>query len=77
MAEMVTVTSKGQLVIPSKLRKKLGIQKGTKVAVTAEGTRLILQPITPEYLHGLRGMLAKDSRALEILYAERKRDREL
>ena len=75
MAEMVTVTSKGQLVIPSKLRKKLGIHKGTRVAVTSEGTRLILQPITPEYIHGLRGMLPKDSRALEILYEERKRDR--
>jgi AbrB family looped-hinge helix DNA binding protein len=77
MAEMVTVTSKGQLVIPSRLRKKLGIHKGTRVSVTSEGTRLILQPITPEYIHSLRGMLSKDSRALEILYEERKRDREL
>ncbi len=77
MAEMVTVTSKGQMVIPSKLRKKLGIRKGTKVSVSQEGNHLILQPITPEYIHSLRGMLPKDSRALEILYEERKRDREL
>lgn len=77
MVDMVTVTSKGQLVIPSKLRKKLGIRKGTRVAVTAEGNHLILQPITPEYIHSLRGMLPEDSRALEILYEERKRDREL
>lgn len=77
MAEMVTVTSKGQLVIPSKLRKKLGIHKGTKVAVTAEGTRLILQPITPEYIHSLRGILKGDGSAMKFLLEERKRDRQL
>jgi AbrB family looped-hinge helix DNA binding protein len=77
MVEMVTVTSKGQLVIPSKLRKKLGIHKGTRIAVTLERNHLILQPITPEYINSLRGILPKDSRALEILYEERKRDREL
>jgi AbrB family looped-hinge helix DNA binding protein len=77
MSEMVTVTSKGQLVIPAKLRKKHGIRKGTRVSVREEGTRLILQPITPEYIHSLRGILPKDSSALEILYEERKRDREL
>jgi AbrB family looped-hinge helix DNA binding protein len=77
MAEMVTVTSKGQLVIPSKLRKKFGIRKGTRVSVREEGNHLILQPITPEYIHSLRGILPEDSRALEILYEERKRDREL
>lgn len=77
MADMVTVTSKGQLVIPSKLRKKLGIRKGTRVAVTEEGTRLILQPITREYIHSLRGILKGDGSAMKFLLEERKRDREL
>jgi AbrB family looped-hinge helix DNA binding protein len=77
MAEMVTVTSKGQLVIPAKLRKKFGIRKGTRMSVREEGNHLILQPITAEYIHSLRGILPEDSRALEILYEERKRDREL
>jgi len=77
MTEMVTVTSKGQLVIPSKLRKKLGIHKGTKVAVTAEGNHLVLQPITPEYIDSLRGILKGDGSAMKFLLEERKRDREL
>ncbi len=77
MADMVTVTSKGQLVIPSKLRKKMGIQKGTKVSVRQEGNQLILQPITAEYIHSLRGILKGDGSAMRFLLAERKRDREL
>jgi len=77
MADMVTVTSKGQLVIPSKLRKKLGIHKGTRVAVTAEGNHLILQPITSEYIDSLRGILKGDGSAMKFLLEERKRDREL
>jgi len=77
MAEMVTVTSKGQLVIPSKLRKKLGIHKGTRVAVTLERNYLILQPITPEYINSLRGILKGDGSGMKFLLEERKRDREL
>ncbi len=77
MAEMVTVTSKGQMVIPSKLRKSLGIRKGTKVSVRQEGNQLILQPITAGYIHSLRGILKGDGSAMKFLLAERKRDREL
>jgi AbrB family looped-hinge helix DNA binding protein len=77
MADMVTVTSKGQLVIPSKLRKKLGIRKGTKVSVREEGNHLILQPITREYIHSLRGILKGDGSAMKFLLEERKRDRDL
>jgi AbrB family looped-hinge helix DNA binding protein len=77
MGDMVTVTSKGQLVIPSKLRKKMGIRKGTRVSVRQEGNQLILQPITAEYIRGLRGILKGDGSAMRFLLAERKRDREL
>ena len=77
MADMVTVTSKGQLVIPSKLRKKFGIRKGTRVSVTVEGNHLVLQPITPEYIRSLRGILKGDGSAMRFLLEERKRDRDL
>jgi AbrB family looped-hinge helix DNA binding protein len=77
-SEMVTVTSKGQMVIPSKLRKKFGIRKGTKVSVSEEGNHLVLQPLTPEYIHRLRGMLPETTpSALDILFEDHKRDREL
>ena len=72
-----TVTTKGQLVIPAKLRRKYSIRKGTQVAFLEEDNRLILQPITPEFIRSLRGLLPKDSSALQILLEERRRDRKL
>jgi AbrB family looped-hinge helix DNA binding protein len=33
MAQMATVSSKGQIVIPAALRKKFRIKKGTRLAV--------------------------------------------
>jgi AbrB family looped-hinge helix DNA binding protein len=75
--EVSTVTTKGQLVIPSKLRRKYAIRKGTQVAFVEEENRLVLQPLTPEFIRSLRGSLKGDPSALKVLQAERKRDREL
>jgi len=75
--EISTVTTKGQLVIPSKLRRKYSIKKGTRVAFVEEENRLILQPLTPEFIHSLRGSLSGGSSALEYLLEERKRERKL
>lgn len=76
-ADVSTVTTKGQLVIPSKLRRKYGIRKGTLVAIVEEENRMILQPLTPEFIRGLRGSLKGEASALKVLVEERKREREL
>jgi AbrB family looped-hinge helix DNA binding protein len=70
-----TVTQKGQIVIPAKLRKKFGIRSGTKVAFIEEDERLLLQPLTADYIRSLRGVLKGDRSPLKILLEERKRDR--
>jgi AbrB family looped-hinge helix DNA binding protein len=75
--EVSTVTTKGQLVIPSKLRRKYAIRKGTQVAFLEEENRLVLQPLTPEFIRSLRGSLKGEPSAMKILQEERKRDREL
>ncbi len=75
--EVSTVTTKGQLVIPSKLRRKYAIRKGTQVAFVEEENRLVLQPLTPEFIRSLRGSLKGEPSATKILQQERKRDREL
>ena len=72
-AEIATVTSKGQVVIPSKLRHKFGIRKGTQVAFIEDGERLWLQPLTPEYIRGLRGALKGEPTAMKFLIEERKK----
>ena len=75
--EVSTVTTKGQLVIPSKLRRKYSIHKGTQVAFVEEKNRLILQPLTPEFIRSLRGSLSAGPSALDYLLEERKRERKL
>ncbi len=75
--EVATVTTKGQMVIPARLRRKYGIRKGTRVAVLEEDHRMILQPITMEFVRSLRGSLKGKSSLLDSLLKDRKRDRQL
>ncbi|MEW5869528.1 MAG: AbrB/MazE/SpoVT family DNA-binding domain-containing protein [Chloroflexota bacterium] len=69
------ITSKGQVVIPAKLRKKYGITPGMRFEVLDDGEQIILRPITPEFVHSLRGYL-KGAGALKILEAERESERD-
>jgi len=43
--EMVTVSSKGQVTLPSKLRKRLKISKGEKLLVVNEDGAIKLVPV--------------------------------
>lgn len=73
-----TATTKGQVVIPSSVRRKLGIKGGTRIQVELDEAngRIILKPITREYIHSLRGRL-KGKGLLEELAAEKAREKEL
>jgi AbrB family looped-hinge helix DNA binding protein len=65
--------SKGQILIPSKIRKQLGITDGTylHVEVDAVKKKIILTPITREYIHGLRGKY-KGTGLMRALIVEKK-----
>jgi AbrB family looped-hinge helix DNA binding protein len=71
----IHATVKGQIVIPSRLRRKYGIKAGTRIEVSDDGKRIVLQPITRDYIRSLRGVM-KGSGALAILEDERRRERE-
>ena len=75
--ETVT-TSKGQVVIPSKIRRQLGIKEGTylQIYVDEANKRLILTPVTREYVHSLRGKY-KGKGLMKAFMAEKKREKEL
>ena len=57
-AEYATVKAKGQVVIPVDIRRKFQIDEGTRVAFLEENGRLIIQPVTDEFIDGMRGILA-------------------
>jgi len=71
-------TSKGQVVIPSKIRKQLGIKDGTylQIDVNTATKQIILTPVTREYVQSLRGKY-KGKGLMKALMAEKKREREL
>jgi len=68
-------TVKGQVLIPVALRRKYGIKKGTRISITEEKGRIVLEPITPDFIHSLMGSL-KGTGALEELMADRRRERD-
>jgi len=69
-------TSKGQVVIPSKIRRQLGIKEGTYLQIDVdERKRLILTPVTREYVHSLRGKY-KGKGLMKALMADKKREKE-
>ena len=72
------VTSKGQVVIPSALRRRLGIREGTYIQIEVDdfNKRLILTPVTREYIHSLRGKY-KGKGLMKALMAEKNREKEL
>jgi len=70
--EFITVTSKGQIVIPARFRKSLKIKAGTRISVHQSDGRLVLQPVTHEFIDSLCGILGDTSDLIESL----KRDHE-
>jgi AbrB family looped-hinge helix DNA binding protein len=43
--EVTSVSSKGQIVIPTEIRKEMGLSEGTKLMVVTDGANLLLKPI--------------------------------
>jgi AbrB family looped-hinge helix DNA binding protein len=72
---MTTVSTKGQLVIPAEIRERLGIEPGTKIAISVEGSRIVLQPVTRNRINDLFGIFkgAGDS-AVDDLIADRRKE---
>ena len=74
--ESAYVTSKGQLVIPVKIRRKLGIKPGTKICFVEREHEVLFQPVTKEHIRNLAGMLKSTTSATGELLKERQLDKE-
>jgi AbrB family looped-hinge helix DNA binding protein len=70
------VTTKGQLVIPARIRRKLGIKPGTKVCFVERGGEILFQPVTKEYIRSVCGMLKSTTSVTQELLTDRKKDKE-
>ncbi|OPY70667.1 MAG: hypothetical protein A4E57_00284 [Syntrophorhabdaceae bacterium PtaU1.Bin034] len=73
--ETAHVASKGQLVIPARLRKKYGITSGTAIRFIERENEILLQPVTGDYIRSVRGVLKSKTSATGELLEERSREK--
>ena len=70
------VTVKGQIVVPARIRRKLGIKKGTKVAIIEDAHGFSVRPLDKKYFEQFAGILPVKGKATKALMEERRKDRE-
>ena len=75
--DRAVVTAKGQIVIPAKLRRKFGIEKGTQVCVYERDGEIAIKPIIDDYLRNMAGMAGTKGKLLKTLMAGKAKEREL
>jgi AbrB family looped-hinge helix DNA binding protein len=73
--ESAYVTSKGQLVIPARLRRRYDIRPGTKICFIERDNEILFQPVTKEYIRGICGLLSSAASVTGELLQERAKDK--
>lgn len=75
-SETVWFTTKGQVVIPRRLRKEFHIEEGTRAIVTATPDGILLKPVTRHSIERLRGILKRKpgGKSFAEEWAEHKRE---
>lgn len=73
MVETVTVTSKGQVTIPSRLRRELRILEGEKLLIVREGNAIKIIPVPKlSKLAGVDEEMFRDRKPSEEIETMRK-----
>jgi len=73
--ETSILTSKGQLLIPKRLRNKYGIKSGVKVAFIETPSGVVLKPMDENFFNQFVGMLKEEAPSLEEYKAWKKEEK--
>ena len=73
---IVTVSSKGWVVIPSLFRRKIGLKAGMKMEVMETEGKIVLTPQAGDPVDELYGKLAESESLTAALLADRAMERE-
>jgi len=68
--EMATVTSKGQITIPSRLREEFGLEQGTKLMVVPTEYGLVLKKIDLPSVEEFQSRVAERAEETDLSLAE-------
>jgi AbrB family looped-hinge helix DNA binding protein len=69
---IVRASSKGQIVIPARLRRKYNIARGTRVNIIDGDGELILRPVLQEPVQQAKGIFRGGLSAVQELMKERR-----
>jgi AbrB family looped-hinge helix DNA binding protein len=76
--ETAYVTTKGQLVVPARIRRRFNIKPGTRINFIEDKGRLVMQPVTREYIQSFCGIFKLkpgEKSAVQELLEDRAADR--
>lgn len=73
--EKTMMKRKGQIVIPVRLRKKVGMKEGTRIFLEEKNGDIVLHPATPEFYDRMCGIL-KGSGLVKALEEFRREEKE-
>ena len=68
------LSTKGQVVIPAKLRKKYHLEPGTPLAVEEKDGQIVIVPLPSDPIAALYGVLKDAGPLTDDLLAERRRE---
>lgn len=71
--QITTVGNMGELVIPPEMRAPLGIKPGTRIVVTLDGSRILLEPVASDLVQKTNGIFSGGPSLSEQLTRERRR----
>jgi AbrB family looped-hinge helix DNA binding protein len=69
------MTSKGQIVVPARLRRRYGLKPGVKVYFIERKDEILFQPLTKEYIRSVHGRLTSKTSVTNELLQEREKDK--
>lgn len=74
--EIVEISRKGQLLIPKFYREETGIKPGSRVALSVDRKKLILNPLPNDPIEASRGFLKGGGSLAKKLLKERRAETE-
>ena len=75
--ETSVLTTKGQLLIPKRIRNKYGIKAGVKVIFEETDKGVIIRPMNEEYFNSFMGILKSDSNLKEEMKQYKEEEKKL
>ena len=75
--ETSIMTSKGQILVPKRLRRKMNMKPGSRIAFLEKNNEIIIQPLDKAYFEKFAGILSGKGDLIKELMKEKARERKL